>query len=188
MISFQGLSRTFARALYGRNNGQVGIVTPTGPVWAISTQALAANTARYGRFVPDEDILVGGISFVVTTIAGADDSVDVGIYNSSLSTVLKSSGATSGKLLSLGVKNITFAAPVQLRGGTVYYSSLACGTLGAGAGTLAALSYSLANTGTIFGTAAGLAEAFAASTAYPLAAAPTAIATPNVYLLALIPA
>jgi hypothetical protein len=171
-------------ALTDRDNGQAGLVTPSGPAWALTTQALAANTSRIGRFVPSRNMTIVSIGFSVTTAAGADDSVDVGIYNSTLANILVHSGATAGKVNSTGAKTIAIT-PTALTAGTVYYAALSCGALGGTAGVLASLSYSIAANAALFGAAVPQVEVQASTSGHPLANAPTVIATPGAFLLAL---
>lgn len=152
---------------------------------SLSGTALTASRAYFGRFVPTETITVTGIAFVTSTAAGADDEVDVGIYDSTL-TRLVSAGATTGKLTGTGVQRVAITA-TTLTAGHVYYVAFSSGTQGGTAGQVVMSTLGFAGVGDLFGTVAGVTEYVYKSTAHALPAGPV---TPtgnviNVPLLAL---
>lgn len=161
--------------LRDRDNGQAGVLAPSVHGWAEGGLALSANTAYLARFVPSRDIAVALIAFAVTTAAGADDACDVGIYDSTLTRVV-SSGATTGKLNSTGVKTVTVTTTV-LKAGKTYYAAISCGTLGGTAATIRGANLGSTEGGQLFGGGAGVAEGFTKGTSHPLPAGP--IATPT---------
>lgn len=154
---------------YSRKNGQTGMYAPSGTGYGVTTQAVAANTARLSRFVPDEDMTVTKIGFAVTAVSignVADVEVDVAIYSSSLARLV-SSGATAGKVLTTGQKSVDITS-TTLTAGTVYYIALSVGSIGTTTASLAAASYGGAGGPRMFGTANGIWEVDSATTSHPL--------------------
>lgn len=115
---------------YDRDNGQAGIVVPSSRHWTPTASGWPnASQSRFVRFVPSRAMTITSISFVVTTFATADDAVDVGIYDATLTKIV-SSGATTGKVnTSNAVKNIAITS-TPLTAGTVYYAAFAYGAFG----------------------------------------------------------
>lgn len=150
-----------------RDNGQQGIAAPTAARATGTTLALTANQAYYVRFVPSRPMTIVRVAFRVTTAAGTDIPVEVGIANAS-GTRLVTSGSTTGRLNSTGTKTVTITATV-LTPGAVYYAFLAS----SGAATLSAVTFPA----DIYGTAAPQAEMLTAATAFPVPATPTTPAT-----------
>lgn len=114
--------RNFRR--YDKDDGQAGIITPSSPIFDSTLLTVTASTAYLGRVVPSRNMSIASIAFAVTT--GSVGNVDVGIFDSTLATVLASSGATAGQLTAVGVKNVSLTTPYALIAGTVYYAALSC--------------------------------------------------------------
>lgn len=169
-----------------RDNGQAGIVAPTAPGWFANAAAVVAARGYLARVVPSRDIVVTKIGFVVTVAASVDDPVDVGIYDSTLTTLLVSSGATLGKLNAVGNSLVTVAT-TTLRAGTPYYAALSVGTVGGTAATIGLAGWGSTLNSRLFGATAGLTEADAKATVHPLPAAWGGISgvTPNGAMLVL---
>jgi hypothetical protein len=153
-------------------NGRTALISPTTPS-AIASQgglAVSANAAFLGRFVVERNTTVQTIAFAVSTAAGADDSVDVGIYRAdgATLTLLSSSGSTSGKLNSTGRKTVALTAPAALLVGEVYYGALACGALGGSAATVRGCTVGNAGAAELFGSAVPDLEVTSKSTSFPL--------------------
>ncbi|MGC1177430.1 MAG: hypothetical protein WA843_05150, partial [Candidatus Saccharimonadales bacterium] len=154
------------------------------PAWSsrasiASTRSLAANTAYLVRFVPHKPIKISQIKYVVTTFATADDAVDVGIYNATLSSRLGSSGATTGQLNATnGIKTLNLTASVQLVPDTVYYIALSCGTVGGTAATITGIANSggVTTPQQVTGTAPPAVDWTSATSSHPL---PTSIGSPS---------
>jgi hypothetical protein len=101
--------------------------------------SIAANRALLQRFVPPRDMKILSAAFGVAVAATNDDAMDLGIYtvsNGAL-TRIASVGATTGKLNATGVKTVTFASPVYLQRGRIYYVALSYGAIGGTAANLA---------------------------------------------------
>jgi hypothetical protein len=152
-----------------RDNGHTGMfVAPPGGARAVV--ALTAGRAYAMRFVPSRNMTISSIAFQVTTAAGADDTCDVGIYDSALTTRLVSKGATAGLLNVLGVKNVDIG-DTALTAGTVYYAAFSSVTpFGAAAAQLLFLSLGVGSGGTFFGTTAGVTEVAFKDASHPLPA------------------
>jgi hypothetical protein len=154
-------------AAYGsREVKQAGIIAPTSWVAGTAARGLAANRAFIVRVVPSRDIVVALIAFTVQTAATADDACDVGIYDAAMARLV-SSGATTGKLNSTGVKTVAVTA-TKLNVDTVYYVAMSCGTLGGTAATVNGAAYFDNFGAIIFGTGNGVFEAAVQDTAHPL--------------------
>jgi len=115
------------------------------------------------------------MAFFVTNAATADDACDVGIYSLSgtVLNLLGSSGSTTGRLNSTGLKTLNLLAPAALVAGQVYYIAIACGALGGSAAGLAATN---ANPflSTVFGSSVPQIEQSFNSANFPLAASAAA--------------
>jgi hypothetical protein len=144
-----------------RDNGQPGMLAPA-DARAASTLALTANTAYLARFVPSRKFSITMIAFAVTTASGTDDPVDVGIYDSSLAKIV-SSGATTGKLNSTGVKTVTITTTTLLPG-VVYYAVIAANSTA----TLASSSAPSVGAASLFGSAAPQVEMASKTASYVL--------------------
>lgn len=135
-------------------------------------RSMTNNRAWVSRFVPDQDMLVTAIRFVVTGADTVDSAVDVGIYDSTLAKIV-SSGATTGKLNTTGAKSVTVAS-TRLRAGTIYYAAVSCAVTTSV--TLAGWTAAGADIIQIFGSAAGQLLAGYKDTSHPL---PASLATPT---------
>lgn len=158
-----------------RDNGQAGMYAPSAPGWTGAGLGLTANTAIWARVVPSRDMTITQLAFAVSTAAGSDDACDVGIYDANLQRIV-SSGATAGKLNSVGVKTVAFAA-TTLKAGTVYYVAISCGAVGTTAATIRGASWAATEATQLFGTGVGVAEAFLKAASHPLPAGPVAAPT-----------
>lgn len=114
----------------GVDFGQAGFYVPAlAPLMIYGAAAISAR-AWFWRFVCPRTATISKVGFGVVTGATVDDPVDVGIYDSTLATLLSSSGSRSGLLNSAGQKVVPLAAPVQLVEEQVYYAALSCGAIG----------------------------------------------------------
>lgn len=151
---------------YDRDNGQVGMYAPSSPCFLPGALTLVANQGRASRFVPSRNMTVTKIAFAVTTAAGSDDPVDVGIY-SAAGAKLVSTGATTGQLNTIGPKSLTVTA-TTLVARTAYYVALSCGAIGTTAAIVIGASAAGIQAAQLFGTTIGLVEVDAASSVHPL--------------------
>lgn len=123
---------------FDRDFGFPGIIAPAGGYYSVAATALTAQRSYFMRFVPSRNMTIARATFVVTTVSGGNDTIDVGIYTGSGTTMTRvaASGATSGTLnAGTGVKSINLAA--SLTAETVYYAALAVGTITSGSPALA---------------------------------------------------
>lgn len=149
---------------YDKDNGQAGMYAPSAPGWNTTNTAPTASRATFARFVPSRDMTVASIAFHVITL-GADVACDVGIYDSALNRMAVSTAAT-GRLASIGVKNIALTTPVALNARSIYYAAFS-----ADAGSTAILTfaqYTGAGTASMFGTTAGIVEIDFKAASHPL--------------------
>lgn len=147
---------------YDKDNGEAGIIIPTGDWLLQGGVAMSANQARFSRFVPSRRMTILSISFVVSGASTGD--VDVGIYNAAGTTKLGSSGATSGKLTATGTKNVALSAGVTLLPGVVYYGAISVSSTP----TLTCSTYSFGTFPELFGTAPPDLLTGSEATAHPL--------------------
>lgn len=156
---------------YDRDEGAKGMLAPLCRGWNFAALTLVANRAYYVRFVPSRAMLVDAIQFGVSTLAGSDDAVDVGLFNSLLNP-LATAGATTGKLITaIGQKTVTFsgAATVQLLPRTTYYAAITCGAIGTTAGIIVGSAWGTTVASRMRGNpVAGTVEADFMNTAHPL--------------------
>jgi hypothetical protein len=113
--------------------GLPGVYAPYSGHFNTSAVALSASRAYFARVKPMRAVSVTAVAFLVTTVSSGNDTVDVGIYTHSGSTLnrVAASGATSGTLNSgTGLKTISLSA--SLTAGTTYYAALAVGTITGG--------------------------------------------------------
>ena len=131
-----------------------------------------ANTVWYVRFRPGRVINATSIAFIVTTAAGANDNVDVGIYNGVSGARIANAGSTAGKLNAAGVQSVPLTAVTSLQPGQTYYVALGTGALGGTAAVLASITSALASVrgGELFGAAYPAAELSTNTNGIPLAA------------------
>lgn len=157
-------------------NGQAGIIAPSGIGWSPGGVGLSANTAYLARFVPAKSRTITKLAFVVSAAASADDACSVAIYDSSL-TRLAVSATTLGKLNTVGIKTVDLTSPLNIEAKAVYYAAFSVGAFGGTGATLRFASWASADVPALFGTAAGVCEAFFKGTSHPL---PTSIAAPTI--------
>lgn len=164
-----------------RRRAWAGILSPDFPHSPVQI-TVTASRGYYGRFVPSEDLVASKIAFIVSTAAGSNDNVDVGIYDST-GTRLTSAGSTAGLLTPSGRKTLSFT-PVTLRAGKVYYAAIAAGPVGTTAAIIVGAGWNENSIPTIMGAslpdiACGVVNAF------PLGAGPVALlnTSPSVALL-----
>ena len=167
------VTRPIVNPAYDRDLGQAGMLAP---VNSISTVNPTANLAYLLRFVPSRNMTITKIAFAVITAAGSDDNVDVGIYNSDLSTKLVSTGDTAGLVnATTGTKTATVAS-TSLVAGTIYYVAFAYGTVGSTVATLASAYLATTGVSTIFGSSPPQLLQGTKTASHPL---PSSIATPT---------
>lgn len=168
---------------------QAGLYAPGPGPSAVAAVALVASRSYVVRFVATRPMTITKIAFELTTAAGANDSCDVGIFNSGLTTLLASAGSTAGKLnATAGVQSVSLSAPYTLSQGQVYYAAFACSAFGGSAAQLGMVSLgaTAAATSSLFGLAAGTADIAVQASAFPLAAPLTPAATLACPVLALL--
>lgn len=157
--------------LYGRfNDGFAGGVAPSTASGSSLSLTLVANQANLSRFVPQRNMVVSTLVLTVTTLASADDAIDVGIYSMRAAgglARLVSKGATTGLVNSTGRKTISITA-TKLVAGTVYYVAISCGTLGGTAAVVQAAGFNNADANKLMGTTAPNALALSKATSHPL--------------------
>lgn len=149
---------------------QAGVVTPDSRISGGFTNVTMTNQVFLGRFVPTRPVACIKIAFTVVTAASANDSIDVGIYTVSGSTLTKlaSSGSTAGKVnAGTGVFSINVTA--NLIPGTVYYAAIAYPAPGGTAAVFQGRSWSATANALLFGATAGTAETGTAAGSPPLA-------------------
>lgn len=156
--------------LVDRDNGQAGIITPGSRGWSMGTQALTANRGYLARFVPSRNMAVTKLAFVVTTNSGTDDPVDVGIYDDTMTKIV-SSGATTGKLNTNGLKTVDITT-TNLVAGRVYYAAISANSTA----TLLCALYISGNGLRYFGTTPPTLDADQFAASHPL---PTGPLTPG---------
>lgn len=159
-----------------RDFKQAGIYAIGGMPASVTTKTAVANQAELTRFVPSRAMTIATIAFVVETAASLDDAVDVGIYDAA-GNRLASSGAVTGQLNSVGVKNIGLTAALTLAADTIYYAAWACGAVGGTAAVYTAISRGASNAVTLFGSGFPQLEGALKAASHPLPAtisAPTA--------------
>lgn len=154
-----------------------GLGVPTNAVFVYSqTAALTANQGRFIRYVAPHDYTISQIAFVLRVASGANDAVDVGIYNASYQ-LLASSGAVLGVLNgATGVKNVPLTASVELMEGGIYYVGMSAGAIGGTAPTVK-MTLTDADVADILGGGTGNRAQLAMSAAHPLPATLSAVAS-----------
>lgn len=112
------------------------LVPPSAGAFGVAN-AVTASRAYIVRFLSPANVAITKIAFQTTVAAGSNDNCDVGIFNSTLTTLLGSAGSTAGKLNAVaGVQTCNLTATVQLQIGVVYYAAFACGPIGTSAASL----------------------------------------------------
>jgi hypothetical protein len=159
-----------------RDHGEPGQYLAT-PPFGTALPSVVSNRAYLTRFQASRNI--AQIAFAVTTAAGADDPCDVGIYDSAL-TRIASSGATTGKLNSLGMKTIPLA--VTLTPGQIYYAAFAASLTGT-APVVVQASYGNSSVVQMLGGTAPNTLGHIKDTSYPLPATITSPAIASLFPL-----
>lgn len=104
--------------------GLPGIVAGP-PFGVMSTMGLGLNTTYYARFVPEEDMRITRLNFIVTTFDAANPAVDLAIYDATTLGKLGSIGAPqTGILNSNGTKSLSLSSPTFVAAGTPCYAAL----------------------------------------------------------------
>lgn len=153
---------------FGTRNGTVGranrngCYAPRSDTGLVNSTGIAMTAGRtyFTRFVPDESFTVTTFAFLVTTAAGSDDAVDVGVFSSDLTDRIGSSGSTTGKLnATTGVKTVT-GLSIPLEAGKVYYGYVSMpAAFGGSAPSLACTNGVSGSLSLLLGSAVGQAEA-----------------------------
>lgn len=155
-------------APYDRDNGQAGIIAPQTPGCFRTLVGLVSSRASIGRFVPSRNMTITTAAFTVTTFSAADDACCIGVFNAGLTTLLATTGSTTGKLnTAIGVKTIPLA--VSLTAGVTYHVGFSVGVLG-GAPVVEGLTLGTSLSGELFGTGATVRENGFQASAHPLTA------------------
>jgi len=155
--------------------GQAGFWAPAlGPYASQLASGLAGSRCYFCRVVCPVSQTISKIGFSVTAAATADDPCDVGIYDAA-GNKLGSSGSTTGRLNSTGVKTVNLLAPVAVVAGQVYYAAFGSGPLGGTAAQVAMLSMASFNLSLGFGALVGQRETPGAIGVFPLPATLAAI-------------
>lgn len=144
-----------------------GLFTPTLPLASVGTLAVTANRAISGRFVPSRDMAIVALRFFVTTAAGSNDNVDIGLYDAA-GNALARKGSTAGLLNATGMKSVALGATVNLTAGSVYYATLGAGTIGTTAASVLSASSGAATVADTFGSGTGSRMQGFADAAFPL--------------------
>lgn len=137
---------------YDRDNKQPGILIPVVGMGGTTTFTPTATRRQFARFVPSRNMTLVSVAFVVTTAATVNDSIEVGIYDASL-TRLVTSGAVSGKLNAVGVQSVSLS--LSLTANTIYYFAFTLAAIGGTAAALLATSFTNPGLSDIFGTGNG---------------------------------
>ncbi len=162
---------------YDKDEGQPGLVVPTGNAWGITRASLVASKAYWIRFRTSRAMNIVNVKFSVTTAAASDDQCDIQIWDAACTTKLASTGLTSGKLNSTtGTKSIPLS--ISLTANTTYYAVFGTSTFGGSAANLALADWNLVSGfARIFGTAPPY--QMAGDTSYPTTAGPYPVAAPT---------
>ena len=163
-IFVEQVARTYADT----SNGFAGVCGPTGLYVAktAAAQNLTANKAYYVRIYAPRAMTITSVRWLVTTAAGSNDNVDVGIFNGTTGAKIVSSGATAGKLNSTGIQSVSLST--TLAAGTAYYLGLSCGSIGSTAAQVLMTDLAYWEAPKLFGTAMPLLIQGDQTTAHPL--------------------
>lgn len=145
-------------------------IVPTPTAAGTAALSMTANRAWFCRFVPSRDMTITKAAIHLSTAAGADDALDIAIYEVSGTSLsrLVSSGATTGKLNSTpGIVTIDVAATTLLAN-KIYYVGMSVGTVGGTAAAVIAHSGLAGGFGQLFGTGIPAVECGYAAASHPL--------------------
>lgn len=127
-----------------------GYIAPNQTGVGTVAYTLTASRTCYVRFVATRTGNTASISYNLSTAAGSDDAVDVGIINAATLARVASSGATTGKLNGATTRTtVPLVAP--LVAGTVYYAAISCGTVGSTAAIITGVQFTTANFSKLMG-------------------------------------
>lgn len=144
---------------FGPENGQAGLVGPTGVNATCAVLSMAGSNTYYARVVPSRRMRITKIRFRLMTAAGADDAVSVAIMNS-VGQKMASRDFITGLLNgATGYKDVSFTDPVTLEAGKIYYFALATTAPGGTAAQLLSVNPGAAERWALFGTTPGTADA-----------------------------
>lgn len=102
-----------------------GQVAPGFPIGGTAA-ALAASRTYVCRVTATKTRMITKVGFVLSASSGTNDACDGGIFNSDCTTLLGSSGSTTGKLnVAPGQQQLTLASSVLIVAGTAYYAAFA---------------------------------------------------------------
>lgn len=166
-IFVEAVARGTADGALDYDRGYGGVVAPDF-VGGMAAVTLSANVAYWVRFRASRAMTVTAIRFIVSTAAGSNDNVDVGIYNGTTRAKIVSAGATAGKLNATGPQSV--AISTSLTAGTAYYAGISCGAIGTSAAILAGNELLYWELPKLFGTAAPVLIQGTQNTAHPLPA------------------
>lgn len=166
-VAAEAFTRAVADAYLDYDKGYGGVVAPDF-VGGMAAVTLVANTAYWVRFRPSRNMTVTAIRYIVSTAAGSNDNVDVGIYNGTTRAKIVSAGATASKLNATGPQSISISA--SLTAGTAYYAGISCGTIGSTAAVLSGNELLYWELPTLFGTSAPALIQGTQATSHPLPA------------------
>ena len=120
-----------------------GFLAPNQPLGTVAF-TLTASRTYYCKFVATRSMNTTSIGFNLSTAAGSNDNVDVGIINATTLARVASSGATAGKLNGSLTKT-TVPLVAALTAGTVYYAAISCGAIGSTAAAITGVQFTTAN-------------------------------------------
>ena len=134
--------------------------------------AIVASRAYVVRYVATKTRAITKINFPLAVAAASNDNCDVGIFDSTLTTLLGSAGSTAGKLNASApsVQQLTLTGTVNQVAGTAYYAAFAAGTFGGSAAQLVGTNNGSAIVSQLFGSTAGTQTLGFQASAFPLAA------------------
>jgi hypothetical protein len=121
-----------------------GYIAPNSNGIGTAAYTMVASRTVYCRFVATRTGNTASISYNLSTAAGSDDAVDVGIINATTLARVASSGATTGKLNGSTTRT-TVPLVAALTAGTVYYAAISCGTIGSTAAAVTGANFTTAN-------------------------------------------
>lgn len=169
---------------YDKDNGQSGMA-PFPPVLVASAIALSATNGRSVRIVPSRDINAVSLGIAVTTAAGSNDAIDLGIFDATMANKLRSTGAVTGQLNSTGFKWIALTSAYTMLAGQAYYLAYSPGTVGSTAAQVGCVNVANNAIPSLFGsTAPSIEAAFHSVAGHPLPSSLTPTASTVVPFIA----
>lgn len=108
------------QTVLSKRDGQAGIVAPF-PSTSTGVPAVSGQS-QFTRYYCDEDINIATVPLRVTNAAGANDAIEVAVWDSTLATKLATTGSTTAAAINVtGDKSVTLTTSVTLVAGNVYY-------------------------------------------------------------------